>query len=75
MKERFDTDDSDHCEWFYCEKCRKKIAKRLPGGRIEFVFGMRRDGDRKVFIRIDGLVEIKCLRRGCGHINTIDGRG
>jgi hypothetical protein len=66
--------DNDNSSWVFCESCQKKIAKRIPDGRIEFVFGLRQDGDPKVVMRIDGSIEIKCLRYRCGHVNTIIGR-
>jgi hypothetical protein len=59
--------------WVFCERCQKKLAKRLSDGRIEFVFGLRQDGEPKVVMTIDGSVEIKCLRYRCGHVNRIAG--
>jgi len=68
-----DTADTG-ASWIFCESCQKKLAKRLPDGRIEFVFGQRQDGEPKVVMLVDGTVRLKCLRYRCGHINVFTGR-
>lgn len=65
-----DAVEPDVSSWVFCERCQKKLAKRLPDGRIEFVFGQRQDGEPKVVMLVDGTVRLKCLRYRCGHINN-----
>lgn len=60
-------------EFIHCEdpECRKKLAKRLPGGEIEFIFGRAEDGHSPVEMKITGEIEMLCLRKKCGRINHI----
>ena len=57
-----------------CEKCGKKLIERLPNGLFRFVFGRRNDspGDPPVYMLIHGNLQIKCFRRTCGHMNTLN---
>jgi hypothetical protein len=58
-----------------CEKCHKRLLKRLPNGLFEFRFGRRLDSkgvdkdDPPVHLYVNGSIKIKCLREGCGHWN------
>jgi hypothetical protein len=54
-----------------CGSCGKKILRRLPDGRLEFVFGRSLAGKSAVRMVIAGEVEMVCLRRHCDHINVV----
>jgi len=57
-----------------CEKCGKKLIERCPNGLWHFCFGKRADDPENkpvVDIFIHGNLQIKCLRRTCGHVNTL----
>jgi len=57
-----------------CERCGKKLIKRLSNGLWHFKFGrdMNGYGNPPVDILIHGNLQIKCLNRDCGHINTLN---
>lgn len=64
-------------EGFYCcEKCGKKLIKRMPNGLWHFCFGRRKGavgqmGTRcPVNIFVHGSVRIQCLSDSCRHLNT-----
>jgi hypothetical protein len=61
-------------KFIFCERCNKKMIERLPNGVLKFVFGRNPDseGPAPVEIHIYGSVQMKCLRRTCKHINTIN---
>jgi len=58
----------------YCEKCGKRLIERLPNGLWRFVFGVNPENpsNKIVDIFIHGNLQIKCLRKSCGHINTLN---
>jgi len=59
--------------FIYCEKCGKKLIERLPNGMWHFLFGKRNtNGPSPVEMYIHGSVRIKCIRRTCGHWNTLN---
>jgi hypothetical protein len=58
-------------QFLFCEKCGKKILKKLSDGKFEFKFG-RRIGCPVVNIVLEGTVFINCLREKCGHTNIFE---
>ena len=58
--------------FIHCEKCGKRLIKRLPNGLLKFVFGKGDDGEAPVELLIHGSVRVKCLRRPCRHPNIIN---
>jgi hypothetical protein len=57
-----------------CEKCGKRLIERRPNGLWHFCFGRDPEdsGNPPVDILIHGNLQIKCLRRSCRHINTLN---
>lgn len=57
----------------FCEKCGKRLIERLPNGLWKFLFGKKPNeaGKPPVEMYIMGSIRIKCLRRRCGHYNTL----
>jgi hypothetical protein len=57
-----------------CEKCGKKLIERLPNGLWRFQFGRNPDDsdDPVVQITIHGNLQIRCLRKSCRHVNTLN---
>lgn len=57
-----------------CEKCGKKLIKRLTNGQWHFVFGRDPDlpGDPPVELYIFGSLKMKCIRRSCRHWNIFN---
>jgi len=57
-----------------CEKCGKKLIERLPNGLWHFCFGRNPDSpeDPIVQMTIHGDIQIKCLRKKCRHLNTLN---
>lgn len=53
-----------------CEKCGKKLIERLPNGLFKFVFGGKQNPP-PVELFIYGSIKMRCLRRSCGHWNTV----
>ena len=54
-----------------CEKCGKKLIKKLPNGLYHFMYG-RRGEFIPVDIRIQGVIQMKCTSpTECGHINIL----
>lgn len=54
-----------------CEKCKKKMIKRLPNGMLRFEFGaLRANGKRPVVMEIFGSIKMQCLREDCMHMNV-----
>lgn len=63
--------------FFHCEKCGKRLIKRLPNGLFHFAYGRKkgRDGDfisnrAPVDIYVHGSVRMRCMVDGCGHWTT-----
>ena len=58
-----------------CEKCGKRLIERKKNGIFHFIFG-KPNKDGNLFIPVDiyiqGNVKIKCLRRSCGHWQTLN---
>jgi ribosomal protein L37AE/L43A len=56
-----------------CEKCGKKLIERQKNGIWHFIFGKPNKGSAFIPVEmyIQGNVKIKCLRRACGHWNTL----
>jgi len=58
-----------------CEKCGKRLIERMPNGLWHFIFGKPKD-EFKTFVPVEmfiqGNLKIKCLRRSCGHWNTLN---
>jgi len=55
-----------------CEKCNKKLIKRLPNGVWHFLFGEREGNKPVVDIEIHGSIKMTCLRRSCRHVNVLN---
>ena len=61
-----------------CEKCGKKLIRRLPNGLFHFVFGKKRDKEGNLWeftpveIFIHGSVRMRCISRECGHFNVFN---
>lgn len=59
-----------------CAVCGKRLLERTPNGFFHFVFGKKKDKDgvmrqyTPVDILIHGSVQMRCMARDCGHINT-----
>lgn len=67
---------SSNGEFICCQKCGKRLVKKLPNGAFQFVFGKVDPGKEggvgpPVQIYIHGAFRIKCLRRSCGLWNTL----
>ena len=64
----------DKMSFILCEKCGKKLIERQSNGLYHFVFGRNpsEPGNPPVDILIHGNLKIKCLRRNCNHINTLN---
>ncbi len=60
--------------WCICEKCGKKLIKRLPSGLFSFRFGKNNDNVHKpiVDIQIHGSIKMTCIKRGCNHENVFN---
>jgi hypothetical protein len=58
-----------------CAKCGKKLIERKKNGIWHFIFG-KPGGNGNMFIPVEmyiqGNVKIKCLRRTCGHWQTLN---
>ena len=55
-----------------CKKCGKRIIERLPNGIWIFKFGKsEKRGHSVVDMKIHGSIQLRCLRRGCDHINIL----
>lgn len=61
-------------QFVLCEKCGKRLIERQPNGLWHFCFGRdpEHPGEPPVNILIHGNLQIKCLRRSCGHVNTLN---
>ena len=56
-----------------CEMCGRRLIERLPNGLWRFRFGRIPDtGDTVVDLTIYGNLQIKCFRKTCGYINTLN---
>jgi hypothetical protein len=55
-----------------CDRCKKKLIRMLPDGRLEFIFGRSEKGAAPVRMVITGGVEMMCLRDSCGKLNKIE---
>ena len=57
-----------------CEKCGKRLIERTPNGLWHFCFGRDPNGmsGPPVDIWVHGSLKMKCLRRSCQHINTLN---
>jgi len=55
-----------------CEKCGKKLIERLPNGLWCFKFGSNGKNLPVVYMVIQGSLQLKCLRKSCGHMNTFN---
>jgi hypothetical protein len=68
--------DKSKESFYFCEKCGKKLIKRLPNGLWHFCFGRRKwmSGDIgnkcPVNIYVHGSIRMQCLSDTCRHINT-----
>ena len=60
--------------WCLCEKCGKKLIKRLPNGLFSFRFGKSGDNELMsiVDIQIHGSIKMKCINRKCNHVNVFN---
>ena len=58
-------------EFICCEKCGKKIIKKLSDGMLEFKFGKSKRNGAVVQMKIAGVIIMKCLRDDCKQQNTI----
>jgi len=57
-----------------CQKCRKKLIRVLPDGRLEFKFGRNVEGKLPVKLIMEGTVKVTCLRADCNEVNVIKSR-
>ena len=70
--------ESEDKTFLVCEKCGKKLIKRMPNGILYFIFGRRKDrlGVYRdycpVELYIHGSIKIKCLSRDCDHFTIIN---
>lgn len=56
-----------------CEKCGKKLIERDKNGIWKFRFGKRGEKSEPVVdMQIYGSLKMKCLRRGCDHVNILN---
>lgn len=57
-----------------CEKCGKRLIERKKNGIFHFIFGKPGEGNSFVPVEmyIQGNLKIKCLRRSCGHWQTLN---
>jgi len=55
-----------------CEVCGKKLIQRLPNGLWSFKFGKTNEGTPLIDMTIYGSMKMKCIRRECGHMNTLN---
>jgi len=55
-----------------CEVCGKKLIERAKNGLWMFKFGKREGCPPVVEMEVHGSIRIKCLRRSCQHINTLN---
>jgi hypothetical protein len=59
-----------------CEKCGKKLIRRLPNGLFHFVFGKKKDKEGNLLpfspveMFIHGSIKMRCISRECGHFNV-----
>lgn len=64
--------------FLHCTKCGKRLIERQANGLFHFVFGKKKDLDGKlaefcpVDLYIHGSLKMRCLARGCGHLNTFN---
>lgn len=61
----------DNKGWFHCEKCGKRLIRRMANGVFVFKFGRNSRDEDVVNIQIFGSVRIQCIRDRCRHINEI----
>ena len=58
-----------------CKKCGKKLIERRQNGLWHFIFG-KPGGNGNNFIPVEmfiqGNIKMKCLRRTCGHWQTLN---
>lgn len=61
--------------FYRCEKCGKKLIQRLPNGIWVFRFGRQEDDNGKSFTPVEmyiyGSIQMKCIKRTCGHLNNL----
>jgi len=59
-----------------CEKCGKKLIRRLPNGLFHFVFGKKKDKEGNLLefspveMYVHGSIKMRCISRECGHFNV-----
>ena len=57
-----------------CSKCGKRLIERKKNGIFYFLFGKPANGSDNfipVEIYVQGNIKIKCIRRTCGHWQTL----
>lgn len=65
-------------KFYYCEKCGKRLIGRQSNGIWHFVFGKKKTRDGKLLdycpveMFIHGSVQMRCIDRDCGHMNTLN---
>lgn len=64
--------DKSSGSWIHCEKCGKRLIRRMANGIFVFKFGRNSQGDDVVHIQIFGSIRIQCIRDRCRHINEIN---
>lgn len=57
-----------------CEKCGKRLIEKRKDGQWYFAFGKSNEVPNVVPVEmyIVGSIRIKCLRKSCGHWNTLN---
>ena len=59
--------------FYFCEKCGKKLIERLPNGLWKFVFGRNPEDPSKppVKMLIRGSIKMTCIKRSCRYENIL----
>jgi len=61
--------------WLYCERCGKRLLRRLPNGLFEFEYGRARNNPQalaRVRIRIYGDIQMHCLNVNCNCVSEFN---
>lgn len=75
MGEQVLNQDATKGSFVCCEKCGKKLIRRLPNGLWEFVFGKQMRGSNRrapVRMKIYGSIKMDCLNCECDHESILN---